>query len=313
MRNENPVRILVADDDAITRLTLKILLSKRGYDVVTACDGHEAYNLLQQGDAPRLAILDWMMPGLDGVELCRKLRESGSAPYTYIVMLSGKCEKNDFIAGLQAGANDYVKKPYDIDELVARMQAAQRIVTLQDDLRSKANEDQLTGVLSRGAIIEILRRELAHKARDGKPVSVIFVDLDNFKRVNDTHGHPVGDVVLREVSRLLGTQLRAYDAVGRYGGEEFLIVLPGCPSANALDVAERVRRAVADAPVNTAAGLVAMTISLGVATTGAQSGGPDELVLAADKALYFAKLAGRNRVEGSAEPSLAQSVVPTPG
>jgi diguanylate cyclase (GGDEF)-like protein len=300
------VKILVADDDAITRLTLKMLLSKRGYDVITACDGDEAYKLLQQDDAPRLAILDWMMPGLDGVELCRKLRESGVAPYTYIVMLSGKCEKEDFIAGLEAGANDYVKKPYDIDELDARMQAAQRIVTLQDDLRSKANDDELTGVSSRGAIIEVLRRGLAHALRDGKPLSVIFVDLDNFKRVNDTHGHPVGDAVLREVSRLLGAQLRAYDAVGRYGGEEFLIVLPGCASANALEVAERVRRAVAEKPVNTTAGQVAMTISLGVATTGGQSVGPDELIQAADKALYWAKRAGRNRVQGPAEPSLAR-------
>jgi len=304
------VRILVADDDAITRLTLKILLSKRGYDVVTACDGDEAYKLLQQGDAPRLAIVDWMMPGLDGVELCRKLREAGSAPYTYIVMLSGKCEKNDFIAGLQAGANDYVKKPYDIDELDARMQAAQRIVTLQDDLRSKANEDELTGVLSRGAIIEILRRELAHTLRDGKPLSVIFVDLDNFKQVNDTHGHPVGDVVLRGVSRSLGAQLRAYDAVGRYGGEEFLVVLPGCGSANALHVAERMRRAVADQPVNTAAGLVPMTVSLGVATTDGASLGADDLIAAADKALYWAKRAGRNRVEGPAELAPARAVVP---
>ena len=304
------MRILVADDDAITRLTLKILLSKRGYDVVTACDGDEAYKLLQQGDAPRLAIVDWMMPGLDGVELCRKLREAGSAPYTYIVMLSGKCEKNDFIAGLQAGANDYVKKPYDIDELDARMQAAQRIVTLQDDLRSKANEDELTGVLSRGAIIEILRRELAHTLRDGKPLSVIFVDLDNFKQVNDTHGHPVGDVVLRGVSRSLGAQLRAYDAVGRYGGEEFLVVLPGCGSANALHVAERMRRAVADQPVNTAAGLVPMTVSLGVATTDGASLGADDLIAAADKALYWAKRAGRNRVEGPAELAPARAVVP---
>jgi len=292
------MRILVADDDAITRLTLTSLLTKRGYEVVTAVNGDEAYKLLQQDDAPRLAILDWMMPGLDGLELCRKLRESGRAAYTYVVMLSGRREKQDFIAGLDAGADTYVSKPFDIDELHARMRAAQRIVAHQEELRNKAHEDELTSTFNRAGIIEILRRDLTHAQRDAKPLSLLMVDLDKFKNVNDTHGHLVGDAVLREVSKLLGSRLRTYDALGRYGGEEFLIVLPGCGLENALEVAARVRFSVAAAPVSTSAGPVAMTVSVGVAVSDKPPLELDALIFAADQALYRAKQGGRNRVEG---------------
>src|SRR5919106_835983 len=182
------MRVLVVDDDAITRLTLGTLLTKRGYEVLTATNGDDAYSLLQRDDAPKLAIVDWMMPGLNGIELCRKLRESGRAQ-TYIVMLSGRREKEDFIAGLDAGADEYVRKPFDIDELHARMRSAQRIIAIQEELRSKAYEDDLTGLFNRAGILEILRRELAHAARDGKPLSVLLADLDKFKNVNDTYGH----------------------------------------------------------------------------------------------------------------------------
>ena len=291
------MKILIADDDEITRVTLKALLSARGYDVVTAQDGMQAYDLLRRDDAPVLAILDWMMPGLEGIEVCRKLRESGKPSYTYIIMLSSRGEKHDFAAGMQAGADDYLVKPCDIDELHLRVRAGERIVTLQERLRTDARMDALTGVLNRGAVIEILSREIAHAARDDAPLSVILADLDGFKQVNDTHGHPVGDAVLRHVAGLLGAPLRAYDVLGRYGGEEFLLVLPGCGTAGALELAERVRHSVADAPVSTSAGPVSMTVSLGVASRQPATMRSEDLILAADEALYCAKRGGRNRVE----------------
>ena len=293
------MRILVADDDPITRISLQSLLTKRGYEVTTASDGDEAHTILLRDDAPPLAIVDWMMPGRDGVEVCKDLRKAGKRSYTFVVMLSGRREKEDFIAGLEAGADDYVRKPFDIDELHARIRAAERILKLQEELRTKANEDELTGVLNRGAIVDILQRVLAHAARANEAVSVILVDLDNFKQINDMHGHPVGDAVLREVSTRLGWSLRAYDALGRYGGEEFLIVLPGCSTGNALEVAERVRGSVANEAVTTNAGELPVTISLGVAGTDSPPVEMDALILGADKALYRAKQGVRNRVESA--------------
>jgi two-component system, cell cycle response regulator len=292
------MKILVADDDPTTRDVLETLLTDRGYEVVTASDGNEAHATLIRDDAPPLAIVDWMMPGREGVEVCRELRKAGKTSYTYVVMLSGRREKEDFIAGLAAGADEYVRKPFDIDELHARIQAAERILRLHEELRTKANEDHLTGLMNRGAILSLLQRICSHVEREAKGVAVIFVDLDNFKAVNDKYGHLVGDAVLREIAQRLGWSLRAYDAVGRYGGEEFLIVLPACAGNDARHIAERLRSLVAEEPVNTSAGPIAMTVSLGVADSERRHPAVDDLIDRADRALYHAKQAGRNRVEG---------------
>jgi diguanylate cyclase (GGDEF)-like protein len=201
-----------------------------------------------------LAILDWMMPGLDGVEVCRKVRQAGGAPYVYLIMLTGRAERRDVVQGMGAGADDYLSKPFDEQELRVRLRAGRRIVDLQEALRTLATRDALTGTWNRRAILEILRRELARGAREGTPVGVVLADLDHFKRVNDTLGHLTGDAVLSEAARRIGAALRPYDALGRYGGEEFLIVLPGCDPEGASQVAERVRGRVAEAPVTTPAG-----------------------------------------------------------
>ena len=292
-------RILIADDEDATRLKLEALLSKHGYEVVVAKDGVEAWAILQREDAPTLAILDWMMPGLDGVEVCRNVRAAGNRPYTYIVMLTVRDETQDLVKGMDAGADDYLGKPFDVDELRVRLRAGERILRLQEELRLQATHDDLTGVLNRGTILEILQREAALVARKRVPVSIILADLDEFKLVNDTHGHAVGDAVLREASKRLGGRIRPYDSLGRYGGEEFLIVLPGCGAESALQVAERVRSCVADGPVSTRVGDVHLTVSLGVAAM--ERGvilNVDGLMHAADEALYRAKRSGRNRVEG---------------
>ena len=304
------MKILVVDDDPITRLALESLLAQRGYQVITAVDGEQAYELLQKEDAPRLAIVDWMMPGMSGVDLCRKLRDADSTSRTHVIMLTGKRSKEDLVAGLDAGADDYVRKPFDIDELHARLRAAQRLIGLQDHLRVRANVDELTGLLNRSAIRDVLRRLLAQAAREGTAVSVVLADIDNFKQLNDTHGHLAGDAALRRLAKLLGARLRPYDMAGRYGGEEFLIVLPGCGLEDACDVAERVRTYVASQAILTPAGSLKLTLSFGVASSVGDALELEELVRAADKALYQAKQAGRNRTEASSDQPHSETASP---
>jgi diguanylate cyclase (GGDEF)-like protein len=298
------VKILIAEDEDGTRLKLETLLGRLGYEVAVARNGTEAWELLQREDAPSLALLDWLMPGLDGVEVCRRVRKARTVPYVYIVMLTVKDHKQDLVAGMEAGADDYLSKPFDVEELRVRLRAGERILALQEELRLQATHDDLTGVLNRGTVLDILRRELALVARKSVPVAIILADLDSFKQINDKHGHAIGDTVLREAARRLSTPMRPYDAIGRYGGEEFLTVLPGCGLDSALVVAERVRSSIARQPITTLAGDVALTVSLGVAAAEKAPRGADELIQAADDALYRAKRGGRNRVEQSSTPDV---------
>jgi diguanylate cyclase (GGDEF)-like protein len=302
------MKILIADDDAVSRLKLTARLVKWGYEVVAVRDGLEAWEVLQQPDAPALAILDWMMPGLDGPELCRRVRAAAREPYLYLVLLTGRGRREDLIFGLEAGADDYVTKPVDAQELEVRVRGGRRIVELQAELLAsrqamwfQATHDVLTGAWNRAAALDALRRELSRARRDAGPCSVMMVDLDHFKHVNDTHGHPAGDAVLREVVRRLGRALRPYDLLARYGGEEFIVVLPGCPAPGAAVVAERLRAVVASTPVDLGAAQLAVTCSVGLATM-TEGATAEVLVKRADDALYAAKRAGRNRAEVWAEP-----------
>jgi two-component system cell cycle response regulator len=304
--------ILVAEDDPIFRRLLQSRLQNWGYHVITAKDGAEAWELLQQAETPDLLILDWMMPGLDGLELCRRIRNKERDRYQYILLLTGKDEKQDVVNGLNSGADDYLTKPFDIGELEARLRAGKRILSLQheliqarEDLRFQATHDALTGLWSRGATLDLLRSELRRAVRPHTSTGILMADLDHFKNINDTYGHLIGDAVLKEASRRISQAVRSYDFVGRYGGEEFLTILSKCTMDDLQTVAERMRSAVADTPFSTSAGDIKVTVSIGAVV--APVNAPDlEMLGIADSALYEAKHSGRNRVViGKHEDSLS--------
>ncbi len=299
------MRILVAEDECVTQRILQALLRNWGDEVVSVSDGSAAWEVLDRPDAPRLALVDWMMPGLDGLEICQRLRSAQNRPYTYVLIITSRNHSDDLVRALEAGADDYLTKPINHSELRARLQTGRRILGLQEqllaaheELKRKASHDILTALWNRGAILEILERELVHGGREGVPLSIIMCDVDYFKRINDNFGHLTGDAALREAADRLRTTLRQSDWLGRFGGEEFLAVLPRCDLTEGIRTAERLREAIGAEPFPLAEGPMALTLSLGVAATDGKRTPPmNHLLHIADAALFRAKRAGRNRVE----------------
>ena len=299
------MKILIADDDPVSSRLLDRLLVKWGYEVIAAHDGTEAWEVLQAENAPRVALLDWIMPGIDGLEICRRVRARSGQPYVYIMLLTANDKVGNLVEGLESGADDYLTKPFHPQELRARLRVGLRMLDLEsrlvearESLRFKASHDSLTTIWNRGAIIEMLERELSRARRDGSSVGILLADIDHFKRVNDTRGHLVGDEVLRAVTGRLKGEVRSYDSVGRYGGEEFLILLPGCDNPKLTAKAERLVKVVEHSSIGTSTGTVAVTISIGgIASGDCPHADVNKLLLAADTALYRAKVSGRNRSE----------------
>jgi diguanylate cyclase (GGDEF)-like protein len=315
-------RVLVAEDDPVSCHLLKSILAKWDYDVNVLTDGAAALKVLESDDAPRLAILDWMMPGMEGPQICAQIRERKNRPYIYVLLLTARSEKRDLLHGLELGADDYLTKPFDSEELRARLLVGERILTLQDDLiaareelRFRATHDVLTGVANRAAVMDALRGELSRQVREQRSFGVILVDIDHFKNVNDTFGHLCGDEVLRGVTRRMKECVRPYDTLGRYGGEEFLIIASDADAKGSMALAERIRNLVQSKPVMTQAGEVRVTVSLGAAvSTSARNADPQMLLRLADQALYRAKDKGRNCCELAPTPeSTALSSVTTEG
>jgi len=283
---------------------LEASLKAGGYEVIVAGDGGQAWQVLNTEDRPQIAILDWMMPVMDGLEVCRRVRRS-SGPYVYILLLTGNTDPDSVVTGMDAGADDYIRKPFHPAELKARLRSGKRIVELEEKLRRQATHDSLTGILNRGAIMERFSIEVDRAHRDNESLCIAMVDLDHFKHVNDTCGHTVGDKVLCETATRMTSVLRPYDAIGRYGGEEFIIVFPRCDVAQAFAIADRVRRCISIQPVRTNWDAVTVTASIGIAEARPLMDS-DAVIREADNALFRAKQAGRNRVELSNEESLTE-------
>lgn len=310
------MRILIADDEVMSRRLLQKTLERAGYDVIAVENGRQAANQICTTDGPRLALLDWVMPELDGPGVCREVRKRKEHSYVYMVLLTSKEAKEDVIEGLESGADDYLTKPFDPEELKARLRTGLRILGLEDrlveareEMRFKASHDSLTTLWNRGVILELLGRELSRSHRENATTVILLCDIDHFKAVNDSFGHLIGDEVLRETGKRLLASVRAYDFVGRYGGEEFLIVLNNCDPAFAFPRAEQIRNTISQRPVQTSAGPVPITMSLGLLLShqwGTRS--VEELLREADVALYAAKAAGRNCVE-VASPTAALGVL----
>lgn len=296
-------RVLIVEDDAMFRKILRSWLESWGYQVTVAEDGAKAWAILQEEPPPQLLILDWMMPHPNGLELCRLIRERNSSPYQYVLLLTAKDEKQDIIRGLEAGADDYLTKPFDKNELHARLRTGRRILTLQDEqiktreqLQFQATHDSLTGIWNRRAVLDLMHGEFERVRRAKGVFGVLMLDLDHFKKVNDTYGHLAGDAVLQEAGRRIQHAVRSYDWAGRYGGEEFLIVLPNCGKDEVQLCAERIRLAMSSQPILADGSEIAVTVSIGSALVNPALQTEKDALSSADAALYRAKSQGRDRI-----------------
>jgi two-component system, cell cycle response regulator len=301
-RLHSPEIILVAEDDPMFRRILQRWLESWGFTVLVAEDGSQAWEILRGQNPPSMMILDWVMPGMDGLELCRRTRASRSGPWQYILLVTARDRTPDVVRGLDAGADDYLTKPFDKNELHARLRVGRRMLALQRDLlsaqeklRFQATHDALTGLWNRGALLDLLTTEIERTVRTRSSLGVLMLDVDHFKIVNDTHGHLAGDAVLREIAQRIAHVSRKYDIVGRYGGEEFLVLLPTCDVAQTQASAERIRAAIAAQPFAGGGMQIPLTVSIGAAVAPACGETEAEILSLADLALYDAKSAGRNR------------------
>ncbi len=297
------VKVLIAEDDGMTRKLLEKNLREWGYETICAVNGKDAWREIQKGTI-QIALLDWIMPKMDGAALCRKIREENSSRYIFVIMLTVKDQQTDIRSGFEAGVDDYITKPFDTEELRARLGTGKRIIGLQarlleskEILEKLATHDPLTHLFNRNEILDLLHEECARSDRDGRPLSTIMLDVDIFKEINDNFGHHVGDEVLIEVASRMKKVLRKYDKIGRYGGDEFLVICPNCGLRNAERVADRLRRAVGSVKILTESGPVHVTISLGCASSESQrQASKDYLIKTSDRAMYHSKNTGRDCV-----------------
>lgn len=299
------MKILLADDDRVSRRLLQVLLERWGHETVMAADGLEALEILDGPEPPMLILLDWEMPGLDGLEVCRRIGEEERASPPYIIFVTAKDAMVDMVRGLDAGAADFIRKPFNREELRARIRVGVRTLELQAELMEArrqmeelAMHDPLTEIFNRRALWDLLYKEVARCHRESAGLSVAVLDLDRFKQINDHHGHEGGDRILKEFVETAQACIRESDTLGRWGGEEFLLVaphsVPRSENSGLNPLFERLRKAVEERRILLDGKVVSLTVSIGVAQL--QAGEPVEhLVRRDDEALYQAKESGRNR------------------
>ena len=291
------MRILIVDDDHFQRALLEMVVKKTGYEVVTAQDGAIAWKMMEE-ERFRMVITDWLMEGMDGIELIKRIRAADWPGYTYTLLITAREGRASIIDGLRSGADDYLAKPFDEDELLARIAIGERVLKLEDKLVEQAQRDALTGLFNRRALYDHVRREMHRSARNGLSLGLIMADIDHFKNINDTWGHISGDRVLVHLAGIMREATRAYDHIGRWGGEEFLILLPESDYEKTRIVAERIRSSVEVSPAVAINGQeVHLTVSLGFGAfvPGREVQEIEPMISAVDDALYQAKASGRNQ------------------
>jgi len=304
------MKILLAEDITVTRKLVKRILENNGYKVIEARDGQEAWEILQkEKEEINLALIDWLMPQLNGLQLCRKIKATENQGYTYIIFLTGKVDIDDVVEGLESGADDYVTKPFDKRELISRIDVGKRFIQLHQKLREANHQlhilsitDGLTQILNRRALLERLEEELYRASRENAFFSLVMLDIDHFKRVNDKYGHQAGDKVLVEVVNRVKSKLRPYDIIGRYGGEEFVVGIFGADKEMGINKAEDFRRCIDEKEFEYNDKKLKISISLGISYQKIEDSKSDisqlldDLSKKADGALYRAKETGRNKV-----------------
>ncbi len=311
------MKILVAQAEMVARGMLETMLTRWGHQVVLAETGNQALARLKEQGGPSLAILEKNLPGLGGLEICREVRSRIKTSYIYILFVRGEDDGKEMMESLQAGADDFLSRPLDADEIMVRLRMAKRVLELQEDLRRaqeaigyQTTHDPLTGLANRGEVIATVGREVSRMRREKFPLGLILAGIDGLKGINDTYGHAAGDAVLRETVRRIRSIVRPYDTIGRYTGEEFLVVVPGCDAKAVMAQADRLRAAVAQGGMDisewgkfapTSDGKLQVTLSLGVveAQKDTEAG---SLLREAEAALKRAKQAGQNRVEPAPQP-----------
>ena len=299
------MKLLVADDSQVSRAILSAITKEWGYEVILAEDGEQAWQIMQQDDAPQLLLLDWEMPKMNGIEVCEHIIAKASENPPYIVLLTSRSTSNDIVEGLSKGASDYLSKPFDSAELQVRLQVGKRMQEMQDKLNTTlqeltelASHDALTGLLNRRAIMEVLPKECKRIERQEQFLCIGMCDIDHFKQINDTYGHLIGDEVLKEVTKRMQYALRDHDLLGRYGGEEFLVITPVDNIKNGTIAYQRICQAVSTLPIEIDELSISVTVSCGVSSYSPEKDKQNmaKLIARADEALYQAKDAGRDQV-----------------
>lgn len=291
-------RILIADDKAVNRHMLKSMVEEMGMESIEAHDGEEACKILKREDAPQIVLLDWVMPKLNGLEVCRRIAQerAQSQKYRYIILVTSKDKDDEISEGFLAGADDYITRPFNRNELRMRLSVGVRIVQMQRDLLKLLHWDPLTNALNRRAALERLDEEIKRATRSQSPLSIAMLDIDHFKQINDTHGHLVGDMVLKEVVTRIFHSLSSYDLIGRYGGDEFILLFPDTKVADATLICNHIQNSFTQNPIISADLKLFVTVSIGVTSQNNESDLADTLIHHADDALYKAKRQGRNQV-----------------
>lgn len=308
MEKTGPMKVLIADDDASTRIAVSRLVRKWGYEDIPVSDGNQAWELLGADNPPRIAVLDWMMPGLEGVEICRLLQEKPDDPFIYVILLTSKRETPDLVYALDNGAHDFVTKPVHPEELRSRIAVGRRLVESEDKLLRYAHEmerlaqererlmlvDPLTEAGNRRNAERHLGDNMARFQRNGEVFGILLLDVDNFKHLNDTRGHAAGDEVLIGLVNTLKNSVRTYDRVFRWGGEEFIVLLPNIQPEEVEKMGNRICTAVSGTPVEIGGQSLTITVSMG-ATYVRPTDTIDTLLTRADRLMYESKKSGKNR------------------